>query len=139
MAACRGRREGQAAEAQAEALSGSAAQAAHVSGRDQVRAYDLRAAFRLSGDGAGGARDHGWPGLDKLIWITLAMAGARTLAMTLNRLIDARMDAHNPRTANRALPKKQLSAPVRWWCFVVLSRAACWRSRHGSSTRSASR
>ena len=53
---------------------------------------------------------HGWPGLDKLIWITLAMAGARTLAMTLNRLIDARMDAQNPRTANRALPKKQLGA-----------------------------
>ncbi len=56
------------------------------------------------------ARDHnGWPGLDKLIWITLAMAGARTLAMTLNRLIDARMDALNPRTASRALPKKLLS------------------------------
>lgn len=52
--------------------------------------------------------DHGWPGLDKLIWITLAMAGARTLAMALNRLIDAGLDALNPRTANRALPKKQL-------------------------------
>lgn len=54
--------------------------------------------------------DHGWPGLDKLIWITLAMAGARTLAMALNRLIDAGLDALNPRTANRALPKKQLRA-----------------------------
>jgi 4-hydroxybenzoate polyprenyltransferase len=52
--------------------------------------------------------NHGWPGLDKLIWITLAMAGARTLAMTLNRLIDAKVDALNPRTANRALPKKLL-------------------------------
>jgi 4-hydroxybenzoate polyprenyltransferase len=52
--------------------------------------------------------NHGWPGLDKLIWITLAMAGARTLAMTLNRLIDARADALNPRTANRAMPKKLL-------------------------------
>ncbi len=51
---------------------------------------------------------HGWPGLDKIIWVTLAMAGARTLAMALNRLIDARIDALNPRTANRALPKKQL-------------------------------
>ena len=51
---------------------------------------------------------HGWPGLDKLIWITLAMAGARTLAMTLNRLIDARIDARNPRTANRAMPRKLL-------------------------------
>jgi 4-hydroxybenzoate polyprenyltransferase len=53
--------------------------------------------------------NHGWPGLDKLIWITLAMAGARTLAMALNRLIDARIDARNPRTANRALPKRLLS------------------------------
>src|SRR5579872_2915947 len=46
----------------------------------------------------------GWPGLDKIIWITLAMAGARTVAMALNRLIDASYDAINPRTANRALP-----------------------------------
>ena len=67
------------------------------------------------------ARDHnGWPGLDKLIWITLAMAGARTLAMTLNRLIDARMDALNPRTANRALPKKLLS-PGEMVVFSVIS------------------
>jgi 4-hydroxybenzoate polyprenyltransferase len=51
---------------------------------------------------------HGWPGLDKIIWITLAMAGARTLAMALNRLIDAGADALNPRTANRALPRRLL-------------------------------
>src|SRR5258706_5470968 len=51
---------------------------------------------------------HGWPGLDKIIWITLAMAGARTLAMALNRLIDADADALNPRTANRALPRRLL-------------------------------
>src|SRR5215831_20727093 len=48
---------------------------------------------------------HGWPGWGKLFWITVAMAGARTLAMTLNRLIDAALDARNPRTANRALPR----------------------------------
>ncbi|HEX6799939.1 MAG TPA: UbiA-like polyprenyltransferase [Ktedonobacterales bacterium] len=53
------------------------------------------------------ARDtHGWPGWDKLIWITLAMAGARTVAMGLNRLIDAGQDALNPRTAARALPRR---------------------------------
>lgn len=51
---------------------------------------------------------HGWPGWDKLFWITLAMAGARTLAMALNRLIDAALDARNPRTANRALPRRLL-------------------------------
>ena len=66
--------------------------------------------------------DHGWPGLDKLIWITLAMAGARTLAMTLNRLIDARADALNPRTANRALPKKLLR-PGEMVVISVISAA----------------
>ncbi len=65
---------------------------------------------------------HGWPGLDKLIWITLAMAGARTLAMALNRLIDASLDALNPRTANRALPKKQLR-PVEMVGFSLAAGA----------------
>ncbi|WP_391570927.1 UbiA family prenyltransferase, partial [Cohnella sp.] len=37
-------------------------------------------------------------------WILLAMVGARTAAMGLNRLIDKAIDARNPRTANRALP-----------------------------------
>ena len=38
------------------------------------------------------------------IWVTLAMVGARTLAMGLNRVIDAEIDARNPRTASRELP-----------------------------------
>ena len=45
---------------------------------------------------------HGWPGWDKLLWVTLAMVGARTVAMSLNRLIDAQLDARNPRTATGA-------------------------------------
>jgi 4-hydroxybenzoate polyprenyltransferase len=40
----------------------------------------------------------------QLFWICLAMAGARTAAMGLNRLIDADIDARNPRTAGRAIP-----------------------------------
>ncbi len=44
------------------------------------------------------------PGAAELLWITLAMVGARTLAMALNRLIDAELDARNPRTASRELP-----------------------------------
>jgi 4-hydroxybenzoate polyprenyltransferase len=39
-----------------------------------------------------------------LFWITVAMAGARSLAMSLNRLIDAEIDARNPRTAGREIP-----------------------------------
>ncbi|HEY7380102.1 MAG TPA: UbiA-like polyprenyltransferase [Gaiella sp.] len=51
----------------------------------------------------------GWPGWATMGWITLAMAGARTLAMGLNRLVDAELDARNPRTASRELPSGALS------------------------------
>ena len=51
----------------------------------------------------------GWPGLDDMIWITVAMAGARSFAMAANRLIDATIDARNPRTAKRELPAGLLS------------------------------
>ena len=46
----------------------------------------------------------GWPGWDKFLLITAAMAGARTAAMAINRLVDAELDARNPRTSDRALP-----------------------------------
>ncbi|MBA2741635.1 MAG: UbiA family prenyltransferase, partial [Actinobacteria bacterium] len=46
----------------------------------------------------------GWPGLGDMLWVTVAMVGARTLAMALNRLVDAEIDARNPRTASRELP-----------------------------------
>jgi 4-hydroxybenzoate polyprenyltransferase len=69
------------------------------------------------------ARDsHGWPGLDKLVWITLAMAGARTVAMGLNRLVDAGQDALNPRTANRALPRR-LIRPAEMLLFTLAAGA----------------
>ncbi|MEX2542536.1 MAG: UbiA-like polyprenyltransferase [Trueperaceae bacterium] len=47
----------------------------------------------------------GWPGWHDLAWITVAMVGARTAAMALNRLIDAELDAANARTADRELPR----------------------------------
>jgi len=43
----------------------------------------------------------GWPEARVLLWVLLAMVGARTAAMTWNRLIDRRFDATNPRTAER--------------------------------------
>jgi 4-hydroxybenzoate polyprenyltransferase len=51
----------------------------------------------------------GVPSSHDLFWITLAMVGARSLAMALNRLIDAGIDAANPRTASRELPAGLLS------------------------------
>lgn len=50
-----------------------------------------------------------WPGLAEFLWITVAMIGARTVAMALNRLVDAELDAKNPRTASRELPSGALS------------------------------
>lgn len=50
-----------------------------------------------------------WPGFSDVLWITIAMVGARTVAMALNRLVDAELDAGNPRTASRELPSGALS------------------------------
>jgi 4-hydroxybenzoate polyprenyltransferase len=64
----------------------------------------------------------GFPGLGPLFWVTLAMAGARTLAMALNRLIDAEIDARNPRTAGREIPAGVLSRAQVWGlCAVALA------------------
>jgi 4-hydroxybenzoate polyprenyltransferase len=49
------------------------------------------------------------PSAHDVVWITLAMVGARSLAMGLNRLIDAEIDARNPRTAARELPSGVLT------------------------------
>jgi 4-hydroxybenzoate polyprenyltransferase len=49
------------------------------------------------------------PAAADLLWIGVAMVGARTLAMALNRLIDAELDARNPRTASRELPTGAVS------------------------------
>ena len=63
----------------------------------------------------------GIPSGHALFWITIAMIGARSLAMALNRLIDARIDAANPRTAGRELPSGALSvAAVVAFCVAAL-------------------
>jgi 4-hydroxybenzoate polyprenyltransferase len=65
-----------------------------------------------------------------LLWITLAMVGARSLAMALNRLIDARIDAANPRTATREIPSGALTkAAVVAFCLASLAlyAVAVWQ------------
>jgi 4-hydroxybenzoate polyprenyltransferase len=62
----------------------------------------------------------GVPGGGDLLWITVAMVGARSLAMALNRLIDVGIDARNPRTAGRELPRGAL----RPWQVVLFSLAS---------------
>lgn len=58
----------------------------------------------------------------KLVWITLAMVGARSAAMAFNRIADHRIDAANPRTANRALPAGLLDLRFAW-IFTLTSAA----------------
>ncbi|HEV8248328.1 MAG TPA: UbiA-like polyprenyltransferase [Gaiellaceae bacterium] len=64
----------------------------------------------------------GVPTTHDLVWITVAMVGARSLAMALNRLVDAGIDARNPRTAARELPAGRLSVPqVLLFCAASLA------------------
>ena len=70
------------------------------------------------------------PSAHDLVWITIAMVGARSLAMALNRLIDAQIDARNPRTAGRELPAGKLTpAQVVVFCLASLAifLAAVWQ------------
>lgn len=68
-----------------------------------------------------------WPVIG---WILVAMVAARSSAMGFNRLVDARFDAENPRTANREIPRGAMSR-VEATVFVVVSTAvfifAAWR------------
>jgi 4-hydroxybenzoate polyprenyltransferase len=52
---------------------------------------------------------HGWPTWRQVSWIIVAMVGARSAAMTFNRIADLRIDAANPRTRMRALPAGHLT------------------------------
>ena len=64
----------------------------------------------------------GWPSLRVLSWIVVCMVAARSAAMAFNRLVDARLDAANPRTAMRALPAGTLTSGFVGG-FVLLSVA----------------
>ena len=54
----------------------------------------------------------GVPTLGQLVWVTVAMASARTVAMSANRIIDRHLDAENPRTAARPLPAGRMARQV---------------------------
>lgn len=54
-----------------------------------------------------------------ILWITLAMIGARSAAMTFNRIADRDIDAANPRTADRELPSGKLSIGFAWSFLLV--------------------
>lgn len=61
-----------------------------------------------------------WPTLSQWIWITVAMVGARSAAMSLNRVIDAQIDKRNPRTKERAIPAGLLKK-AEVYVFIIIS------------------
>ncbi|MFZ0980250.1 MAG: UbiA-like polyprenyltransferase [Candidatus Acidiferrales bacterium] len=75
---------------------------------------------------AGGGR----PTWRQILWIVVAMVGARAAAMTMNRIADVEYDRRNPRTAKRALPAGELSLGFAW-AFTALASAvlviAAWQ------------
>jgi 4-hydroxybenzoate polyprenyltransferase len=66
-------------------------------------------------------------------WVILAMVGARTCAMGFNRIVDAKFDGANPRTAGRALPSGEVRM-VEAWLMVILAGIfffyACYHLNH---------
>ena len=66
--------------------------------------FALMAAFLAGNNGQAG-----FCGWEKLILIVLCMALARSAAMGFNRIVDAKLDARNPRTANREIPRGKIS------------------------------
>jgi 4-hydroxybenzoate polyprenyltransferase len=72
----------------------------------------------------------GFPSWDLFLWITVAMAAARTVAMGFNRIADRWHDAHNPRTANRPLVTGSISLRTAWTGTLIASLIlayAAWR------------
>jgi 4-hydroxybenzoate polyprenyltransferase len=71
-----------------------------------------------------------WP---QIGWITLAMIGARTAAMSINRVVDKVIDKNNPRTANRAIPAGLISS-TQVYIYIIISFALLfWATSNLSS------
>ncbi|MZH03293.1 MAG: 4-hydroxybenzoate octaprenyltransferase, partial [Nitrospinae bacterium] len=62
----------------------------------------------------------GMPEAEQLVWIVVCMMGARSAAMAFNRIMDARFDAMNPRTQERALPSGKVGVGS-YWVFLIAS------------------
>lgn len=73
--------------------------------------------------------DGTWPTASQWVWITLAMVGARSAAMALNRVIDAKIDKINPRTKDRAIPAGLISK-FESTIFIIVSFALLFYSAY---------
>lgn len=71
----------------------------------------------------------GIPSFRVFFWVIIAMVGARTAAMTFNRIADHRFDAANPRTEKRAIPAGEVSLKESWLMVGAASALfflTCW-------------
>ena len=66
-----------------------------------------------------------WPPLETVGWVILAMISGRTYAMAMNRLLDATIDAKNPRTQNRSLPAGRMSQWEAWGLTLSAALGLC--------------
>ncbi|MDO8963130.1 MAG: UbiA-like polyprenyltransferase [Coriobacteriia bacterium] len=66
---------------------------------------------------------YAWPAWSALLWITVAMVGARAFAFVVNRAVDKEIDARNPRTAGRAIPAGLIKAWELWLFSAVMLAA----------------
>src|SRR5580658_2508763 len=73
-------------------------------------------------------RESGFPGKAwwTLLWIVVAMVGARSSAMAFNRLVDAEIDAQNPRTRGRHIPAGLLSRAFGWGFTAASGAVFLW-------------
>ena len=76
--------------------------------------------FALASMAVAARAERGWPGARTFLLILAAMVCARTAAMGFNRIVDRRLDALNPRTAQRHLPKGTMTVAGAW-AIVCLS------------------
>lgn len=78
--------------------------------------------FALAATAVAARENRGWPGLRTLALILLAMVSARTCAMAFNRIVDRKLDALNPRTANRHLATGAISlgSAITLWVLSAL-------------------
>lgn len=75
--------------------------------------------FALASMAVAARETYGWPGWEKFLLIVAAVFCARTCAMAFNRIVDRKFDAKNPRTANRHLPKGEISLPSAWTLWAI--------------------
>jgi 4-hydroxybenzoate polyprenyltransferase len=87
--------------------------------------FALTGAMLAARDSGMNASALGW----KLLWIVIAMVGARSAAMAFNRVVDAEIDARNPRTSMRHIPAGTLSAAFGWGFVAVAGLVFLYAAR----------